>query len=181
MSFGIEGFAAVRPVRVELITAAYAVSGTIQTRFTRVADILNQLTATHVPVGGATIVEHGFEDAVATAEAIVSVDEILVMLAPDLASAPAGEMRVQKEPVRAELAIFPLSVSGMVYVPVGSRPMDGLLNVPDRFVPMTDVTIASAREPSLERSAAVVAVRRDRAHVIRFPEDASADEASPLG
>lgn len=181
MSFGIEGFAAVRPVRVELITAGYAISGTIQTRFSRVAEILNQLTATHVPVDGATMIEHGIDEAVETSEAVVSVDEILVMLAPDLSRAPAGDMRVQKQPVHAELAIPPLRLSGMVHVPEGSRPMDGLLNVPERFVPMTDVTITSAREPSLERSAPVVAVRRDRAHVIRFPGDDPADEASPFG
>lgn len=177
--FGIEGFAAVRAVRVELLTASYSISGTIHTRFSRVAEILNQLSATHLPVESATVAEHGTGKAIDEPEAIVAVDEILVLLAPDLADAPSGDMRVPKEPVAAELAIPPLLVSGTVHVPIGSRPIDGLLNVPDRFVPVTDVRISSAAHPSLDRAASVVAIRRDRAHVIRFPKRATAAELRP--
>lgn len=173
--FGLEGFAAVRPVRVELVTARYVVSGTIQTRFSRVAEILNQLTATHVPIEDAAVHEHGQGSAERSGTAVVAVDEILVMTAADLgAPVPGGEMRVPKEPVRARLAIGPLWVAGTVYVPVGSRPIDGLLNVPDRFMPMTAVTLTSAAYEDLDRSAPVAAVRRDRAHVILFEGGASA-------
>lgn len=167
--FGIDGFAEVRPVRVELFTSGYRIAGTIHTRFTRVAEILNQLSATHLPVQNATVAQLGVGEAVEEQEAIVAVDEILIMLAPDLARAPGGDMRVPKEPVHAVLAIPPLVVAGQVHVPIGSRPMDGLLNVPDRFLPMTAVSVTSEVHPSLDRTTSVIAVRRDRAHVIRFP------------
>jgi hypothetical protein len=174
-AFGFDGFAAVRPVRVELITARYVVSGTMQTRFSRVAEILNQLTTTHLPIEDAAVHEHGQQATERAGTAIVAVDEILVMTAPDLVAPPAGgDMRVPKEPLQARLAIGPVWVSGSVYVPIGSRPIDGLLNVADRFVPMTDVVLSSAAYPDLDREAPVAAVRRDGAHVILFA-DASDD------
>lgn len=176
MTFGIDGFAAVRSVRVELITAGHRVTGTIQTRFSRVADILNQLASTHLPVEDATVQEHGADGAARTAPSvIVALDEILVMVAPDLADAPSGDMRVPKEPVRAQLAMPPLWLDGTVYVPVGSRPTDGLLNVGVPFIPMTDVQITSSAYPAVDHVGPVAAVRRDRAHVIVL-EGASAGE-----
>lgn len=172
MSFGLETFSAVRPVSVELFTDRYRVAGTIATRFNRVAEILNQLTATHLPVDDATVAEHGSEEPRRPGSCIVAVDEILVMLAPDLADTPGGDMRVPKQPVHAQIALPPLWLSGTVYVPVGSRPTDGLLNVGERFVPMTEVSLASAAYPDIDRTGAVAAVRRDRAHVIVFDEAA---------
>jgi hypothetical protein len=170
VSFGLDGFSAVRPVRVELITDGYRVTGTIQTRFNRVAEILNQLTSTHLPVEEASVVEHGATAPRETGTAVLAVDEILVMLAPELADVPSGDMRVPKQPVRARLAMPPLWLDGMVHVPVGSRPIDGLLNVAERFVPMTDVRISSATYPALDHDGPVAAVRRDRAHVIVFDD-----------
>lgn len=176
MTFGLEGFGTVRPVRVELITAGYRVTGTIHSRFNRVAEILNQLSSTHLPVDDATVQEHGAASRRA-GTAIVTLEEILVMVAPDLADAPSGDMRVPKQPTRARLAIPPMWLDGTVYVPVGSLPTDGLLNVADRFVPMTDARISSSAYPNLDHDGPVVAVRRDRAHVILF-DDAPAAEAA---
>lgn len=180
MTFGLDGFSAVRPVRVELITTGYRVTGTIQTRFNRVAEILNQLTATHLPVMDATVEEHGADGPRRAATVMVTVDQILVMVAPELADAPSGDMRVPKQPLRARLAIPPLWLDGTVYVPIGSRPTDGLLNVGERFVPMTDVAISSAAYPRLNHDGPVAAVRRDRAHVFQF-EDGPAGDADETG
>jgi hypothetical protein len=179
MTFSFDGLSAVRPVRVELITAGYRVTGTIQTRFSRVAEILNQLTSTHLPVEDATVEEHGVDAPRHTGATIVAVDEILVMVAPELADAPSSDMRVPKEPVRALLAMPPLWLDGTVYVPIGSRPIDGLLNVADRFVPMTDVRISSAAHPSLDHVGPVAAIRRDRAHLVTFDGASSAEAAGP--
>jgi hypothetical protein len=118
--------------------------------------------------------EHGADAPTSRHSAMVAVEEILLFTAPDLADAPSGDMRIPKEPVRAELAIPPLLVVGSVHVPIGSRPIDGVLNVPDRFMPMTEVSIRSLAFPALDQDAPVVALRRDRAHVIMFPEDEEA-------
>lgn len=173
MTFGLEGFSAVHPVRVEIVTAGHRIDGTIQTRFSRVAEILNQLSSTHLPVDDAAVREHGDERVRRASSTIVAVDAILVLMAPDLAHAPSGDMRVPRQPVRARIGLPPLWLAGTIYVPVGSNPSDGLLNLAERFVPMTDVTVTSAAYPDLDQVGPVAAVRRDRAHVIQFEDEAS--------
>ena len=174
MTFGLEGFSAVRPIRVVLLTAGHRIDGTVHTRFSRVAEILNQLSSTHLPVEDAAVREHGYETMYRASATIVAVDQILIMLAPDLADAPSGDMRVPKQPVQARIGLPPVWLAGTLYVPVGSTPSDGLLNLADRFVPMTNVAITSAAHPSLDQDGPVAAVRRDRAQVIQF----EANEAS---
>lgn len=176
-AFGMEGFASVATVQVELYTAAYRVSGAVHTPFRRVAEILNQLPGAHLAIESATIVEHAAPEAVARASsAIVTVDEILVLIAADLVADGRAEMRIQKQAAHVRMALPPLRLDGAIHVPVGSRPVDGLLNVPDRYLPMTDVALSSAVYPSVDRHVPILAVRRDAAHVVAFLE-ADDDEA----
>jgi len=174
-SFG--GFRAVREVEVDLLTDAYRISGTVHTPFGRVADILNQLAGGHLTVEHATISE--FADPAATLAAPVAVvasGSILLLAAPGLTGEAASDMRIQKRGVRAQLAIPPIRVMGTIHVPVGSRPTDGLLNMTDRFVAMTDVTITSGPHPELDRTLSVVAVSRERAQVLLIADDEHPEE-----
>jgi hypothetical protein len=179
-TFGVAGsgggIGMARSVAVEVYTAAFRVSGTIETPFSRVTEILNQLSGGHLTITNATVHEHGASSgALAAPSALVAVDEVLVMVAADLAGG-GGEMRIEKRPVRAHLAIPPLRVTGMVHMPMGSRPVDGLLHGADLFMAMTDATISSAIHPELERSVPVLAVRRGRAHVLLVADDEHPDE-----
>lgn len=179
--FGFEGFAPVQSVVVEIYTSAYRIDGTIHTPFRRVAEILNQLPSGHVTIEDATIVEHAAAGSAARAgTAHVAVDEILVMVAPGLAGEARSEMRIQKQPATAVLSMPPLRLAGTVHVPVGSHPVDGFLNVSERFVPMTDVLLTSAAHPELGREAPILAVRRDRAQVmvVTEPRPEAEDEGS---
>lgn len=165
--FGFEGFAPVEAVEVEIYTSAYRITGSLHTPFRRVAEILNQLPSAFVTIEDASIVEHAAPDeATRSGTAHVAVDEIFVMVAPGLAGQPRAEMRIQKQRATAVLSMPPLRLAGTVHVPVGSRPIDGFLNVGERFVPMTDVQLTSAAHPTLERELPIVAVRRDRAQVL---------------
>jgi hypothetical protein len=175
--FGMDSFSNLAEVKVDVYTAAYRISGTVRTRFTRVAEILNQQSGSHLTIDHATVSEYA--DAMSTIgapSALVAVDEILVMIAPDLGGASGGDMRIPKRAVRAQLSIPPLRLTGSIHVPAGSRPVDGLLNVPDRFMPMTDATLVSGAYPELERSVAALALRRDRAHVLLVADDEHPDE-----
>jgi len=175
--FGMDGFAAVQAVEVELYTSAYRVAGTIHTPFRRVAEILNQVPSGHIAIEDATVAEYAAaapEPRVASA--LVSVDEILVMVATGLGRDSSAEMRIQKQPAWAVLAIPPLRLDGTVHVPVGSRAVDGLLNVADRFVAMTDVRLSSGAHPSLDREIPILAVRRDRAQVMVVTDGAPTRE-----
>jgi hypothetical protein len=163
-------------VSVDVYTAAYRISGTIQTRFNRITEILNQLIGAYFEVTHATIREYADPSAtLAAPSALVLVDEILVMVAAGLSGA-SGEMRVPKRPVRAQLAIPPLRITGSVHIPMGSRPVDGLLLGADQFIAVTDATIASGSYPELERTVPVLAVRRRRAHVLLVADDENPDE-----
>jgi hypothetical protein len=142
-----------------------------------VAEILNLLPSGHVTIEAASIVEHAApESSMRAGTAHVAVDEILVMMAPELAGPPRAEMRIQKAPATAVLSMPPLRLSGTVHVPLGSRPIDGFLNVAERFVPMTDARLTSAAHPDLDREVPILAVRRDRAQVMVIT-DAAAEEA----
>jgi hypothetical protein len=176
-AFGMDPFGAASPVEVDVYTAAYRVTGTVQTRFTRVAEILNQLSGSHLPIEHATISEYADPTGTISApSAMVAVDQILVMIAPSLSGAAQAEMRIQKRAVMAQLALPPLRVTGRIHVTVGGRPIDGLLNVPDRFIAMTDATLASGAHPDLDRSAGALALRRDRAHVLLVADDEHPDQ-----
>jgi len=176
-AFGIDGFGTVSAVSVDVYTSAYRVSGTIQTRFTRVAEILNQLSSAYLAVEHASTTEHAIPGRVVAAPSVlVSVDEILVMVATELGGDARGEMRIPKRAAKAQMSLPPLHVAGAVHIAIGSRPIDGLLNVPDRFLPMTDVTLSSVAHPELDRSATAVALRRDRAHLLLVADDERPDE-----
>ena len=163
-------------VSVDVYTAAYRISGTIETRFSRITEILNQLTGAHLDLARATISEYADPSAtIAAPSALVLVDEILVMVAGELTGA-SGEMRVPKRPVKAQLAIPPLRITGTVHIPMGSRPVDGLLLGADQFMAVTDATITSGSHPELERTVPVLAARRRRAHVLLVADDENPDE-----
>ena len=174
---GFSPFGTIRRVDVDVLTDAYRISGTVETRFGRVTDILNQLPGSHLLVTNATVSEHADPTATVGAPSLlVAASSILVLAAPDLSGEVGGEMRIEKRPVKVQLGIPPLRVTGTMHVPPGSVPSDGLLNMTDRFLTMTDATIASGAYPQLARSVAAVAVCRDRAQVLLVADDERPDE-----
>ncbi len=171
------GMREAREIQVDLLTDSYRVSGSVMTRFDRVTDILNQLAGSHLTVGQATISEHADPTATQSAPTVsIDVAAILVLAAPGLAGQANAEMRVPKRPVRAQLALPPLRCTGTIHVAQGSRPVDGLLNLTDQFLAMTDVTIESGAHPELARSADVVAIARGRAQLMLVVDDERPDE-----
>jgi hypothetical protein len=174
-SFG--GLSASSEVGVDLITDAYRISGVVQTRFGRVTDIVNQLLGQHLTVERATISEHADPGgALSAPSALVDASSILLLAAPGLTGATSSEMRIPKRAVKALLALPPIRIMGTIHVPIGSRPLDGLLNVTDRFLAMTEVTIASGRYPELARTVDAAAVCRARAQILLVTDDERPDE-----
>jgi hypothetical protein len=170
------GIGSARAVAVDVYTDAYRISGIVETRFSRVTEILNQLSGAHITVVDATVSEHADPTATAMApRVLVSVDAILLMVAGDLGGSSA-EMRIPKRPVLTQLSMPPFRITGRVHVSTGSESTDGIVMGTDRFIAMTDATIASGVHPDLGRTAGVLAVRRDRAHVILVADDERPDE-----
>jgi len=171
------GLDSASPVAVDLLTDAYRITGNVQTRFGRVTDILNQQSSTHLTVTQATISEHADPTATLSAPStLVAIASILLLVAPELTGEASSEMRIQKRPVRVQLALPPVRVTGTIHVPPGSRPTDGLLNMADRYIAVTDATISSGAHPELERTVVAVAVCRELAQVILVTDDEAPDE-----
>ena len=168
----------IQSVAIDIYTDAYRVSGKTATRFNRVADIVNQATATHLVVEEATISEYADPAATISAmQVLVNLDEALLVIAGEAADGGSrADMRIPKRAVRAQIVIAPFRITGSVHVPQGSRPADGLLNASDRFLPMTEVTIACGPHPELGRTAAAVAFQRVRAHLILVTDDERPDQ-----
>lgn len=168
---------AVRSVPIDVYTASYRVSGQMATRFSRVADILNQQTSSHLVIEQATISEYADPTATLGAlQVLVTLDEVLFVMAG--ATDPGGrpDMRIPKRAIRAQLALPPFRLTGMVHVPHGSRPMDGILNASDRFMAMTEVTVVCGAHPELGRTAEAVALQRRLAQLILVTDDERPDE-----
>jgi hypothetical protein len=167
-----------RSVAVDVYTAAYRVSGQLATRFTRVADIVNLHTGSHLAIEQATVSEYADPTAtIGALQVLVTLDEALfVVVAETEGAAARPEMRIPKRAVRAQFALPPFRLTGLVHVPQGSRPVDGILNVSDRFIAMTEVTIVSGAHPELGRTAPAIAMQRRPAHLILMTDDERPDE-----
>lgn len=164
-------------VAIDVYTDSARVSGVTRTRFQRVGDIVNQLPTQHLTMENATITEHG-ESAAPTsaAQVLVDVGRILFVVTTGEPVAGRAEMRIAKRAAQVELVLPPFRVSGSVHIPPGSRPTDGLLNAADRFLVMTDASIASARHPALAASVPALAVQRAMAQLIVVGDDEQPDE-----
>ncbi len=159
-------------VEIDCYTSAYRVSGRTATRFSRVSDIVNQLSSTHLVVTQATMSEYGAPSStLGAAQVLVALDEVLFIVSHAVDAASRPEMRIPKRAVMAQLALPPFRLTGSVHVPQGSRPGDGLLNVGDRFVSMTDVRITCAVYDGLDRHVDALAVQRRMAHAFLVADD----------
>lgn len=170
--------ATVRQAQVDVYTAAFRVTGVTATRHERVGDIVNQVTGTHLIVEQATLSE--FADPSATLGAhqvLINLDEILFVIAAEAEKRDApSDLRIPKRAVRAQIGLPPFRLTGAVHVPQGSRPVDGLLNAGERFLPMTEVTVGCGAYPELSRTVAALALQRRLAHLILVQDDERPDE-----
>lgn len=164
-------------VDVDCYTAAYRVSGRIATRFERVADIVNLAPASHLVIEQATVSEYAAPAAtLSVPQVLLALDELCFMVVDASRPDARPEMRIPKRAVQAQLAIPPFRLTGAVHVSVGSRPLDGLLNVTDRFLPMTDVAVTSGVHDGLDRVVEALAVQRRLAHLMLVADDERPDE-----
>jgi hypothetical protein len=159
-------------LEIECYTSAYRVSGSMATRFTRVADILNQVNSTHLVIQRATISEHAAPTSTISAgQVLVAVDDILFAVSPGTEATSLPEMRIEKRPVRAQLAMPPFRVTGQVYVTRGTRPTDSVVNASERFMAMTEVDVTCTTLEGLDRRLPALAIQRRLAQLFLVIDD----------
>jgi hypothetical protein len=164
-------------VQVELYTAGFRVSGKMATRFRRVADILNLTSSTHLIVEDAAVADYADPANIRSGgQVMVPIDAVLFGISTGVDDRGAEELRIPKRPVQTQIAVRPFWLAGMVHVPQGSRPMDGLLNASDRFLALTDVSVTCAEYSLFNFTAPVLAVQRSLAEVLLSTDDEAPDE-----
>jgi len=166
-------------VDVEVYTSDYRIRGLMQTRFQRAAEIMNLVAAPHVIIDRATVMAYAEADGAFEADQLaVSYEAILLaVVAGTEAPPPSAEgMVIPKRKVPAEIAIPPFRVNGTIHITQGSRPIDSLLNASERFLAVTDASIASPAFPGLNRQATVVAVNRAASQLLVVGDDEDADQ-----
>ncbi len=162
-------------VQVELYTVGFRVSGTMSTRFRKATDILNLSGSDHLAVGQATVTEYADPTAARGGQQVrVAISEILFGISSG-APEDDNEFQVQKRPVKMQVGMAPFWLTGMFHVPEASQAMEGLMNVSDRFVPLTDVAVSCAPYPAVDGTADVVAVHRALAQVFLVADDREND------
>ena len=103
MSFGVDYLGAAAAVNVDVYTRDFRISGTVQTRFTRVAEILNQMTHAYLSVDHATISEHADPTATRGApQAWVAADENSEQLLADVLDQRTAESWLHREEEEGE-------------------------------------------------------------------------------
>ena len=167
----------VMQVQVELYTSGFRVSGRMATRFRRVADILNLTSSSHLIVEEALVVDYADPASTRTAgQVMVPVEAVMFGSSSGVDDSGADEMRIPKRPVQTQIAVRPFWLTGMIHIPQGSRPMDGLLNASDRFLALTDVAVTCAEYPQFNRQSPVLAVQRSLAEVLLSTDDEAPEE-----
>lgn len=163
-----------RPVAVEVTTSAYRVSGTVRTRFDRVASILNNLDLSHLTVELATVTElYDVQQSRRVESVLISLDEILFLMADLPEERQTDAIIVPKRPVGAQIGIPPFELKGTLFVPESvATPGTALTMTPDAFVPMVDVDVTSWVRPELNGAYLVVAFQRKLVHVMSFEDSA---------
>lgn len=164
-------------VQVELYTSGFRIAGRMATRFRRVADVLNLSSSTHLVVEDATVTDYADPAQARTGQQVmVPVEAVLFGISTGIDDSSADELVIPKRPVQTQIAVRPFWLTGMVHVPQGSRPMDGLLNASDRFQALTDVSVTCAEYPEFNRQAPVLAVQRSLAEILMASDDEAPSE-----
>ena len=162
-----QGFGGVaHAASITLVTDAFIVRGTIQTRHRRITDMLNVSEHEFLVLEDATFDEFGSTGVAIRADfAQVNLGAVLFGVADEQVEAPP-ELRVSKVPERALISIPPFTITGHIHL-MGGRDMSQALDeLTGRFLPVTDALYWSERVGEARTTALVVAVNHNRAQIL---------------
>lgn len=155
-----------RAASITLVTDAFIVRGTIQTRHRRITDMLNTAEHEFLVLERATFDEFGSTGvAMQTDFAQVNLGAVLFGVA-DEAVEVTPELRVPKVSERALISVPPFTVTGQIHLMPGRDLHEALGELMGRFIPVTDAVYWSDRVGEARTSALVVAVNHNRAQIL---------------
>ena len=154
------------PTAVTLVTDAFVVRGTIETRHRRITDMLNAAEQEFLVLTDATFDEFGSTGQAIQADyAQVNLGAVLFGVA-DHAVETTPELRVPKVSERALISVPPFTVTGHIHLTPERGLHEALEDLTGRFVPVTEATYWSDRVGEARRTALIVAVNHARAQFL---------------
>ena len=130
---------------ITLVTDAFVVRGTIETRHRRITDMLNSAEHDFLVLADATFDEFGSTGAAIQADyAQVNLGAVLFGVADEPVEA-TPELRVPKVSERALISVPPFTVTGHIHLMPERDLHEALEELMGRFVPVTEATYWSDR------------------------------------
>ncbi|MEX1169310.1 MAG: hypothetical protein WEE50_04120 [Chloroflexota bacterium] len=164
MFAGIGGEA--RATSITLVTDAFVVRGTIQTRHRRITDMLNTAEQDFLVLEEATFDEFGSTGVVMQTDfAQVNLGAVLFGVADDPVDV-TPELRVPKVTERALISVPPFTITGQIHLMPGRDLHQALGELMGRFIPVTDAVYWSDRVGEARQTALIVAVNHNRAQIL---------------
>jgi hypothetical protein len=155
-----------RAASITLVTDAFIVRGTIQTRHRRITDILNTAEHDFVVLEQATFDEFGATGvAMQTDYAQVNLGAVLFGVADEPVDA-TPELRIPKVSERALITVPPFTVTGHIHLMPGRDLHQALGELMGRFIPVTEAMYWSDRVGEARTTALIVAVNHSRAQIL---------------
>lgn len=156
----------VRSASITLVTDAFIVRGTIQTRHRRITDMLNTAEHDFLVLEQATFDEYGSTGiAIQTDFAQVNLGAVLFGVADDPVDV-TPELRVPKVPERALISIPPFTITGHIHLMPERALREALDELMGRFIPVTEAVYWSDRVGEARATALIVAVNHTRAQIL---------------
>lgn len=155
-----------RGASITLVTDAFVVRGTIQTRHRRITDMLNTAEHDFLVLEQATFDEFGSTGvAIQTDFAQVNLGAVLFGVADEPVEV-TPELRVPKVSERALISVPPFTITGHIHLMPERDLREALDELMGRFIPVTDAVYWSDRVGEGRTSALVVAVNHNRAQIL---------------
>jgi hypothetical protein len=156
----------VHPASITLVTDAYVVRGTIQTRHRRITDMLNTAEHDFLVLEAATFDEFGSTGVVMQTDfAQVNLGAVLFGVADEPVDA-TPELRVPKVTERALITVPPFTITGHIHLMPERGLHEALGELMGRFIPVTDALYWSDRVGESRTAALIVAVNHNRAQIL---------------
>jgi hypothetical protein len=155
-----------RTTAITLVTDAFVVRGTIQTRHRRITDMLNSAEHDFLVLTDATFDEFGSSGVAIQADfAQVNLGAVLFGVADEPVE-PTPELRVAKVSERALISIPPFTVTGHIHLMPERDLHEALRDLMGRFLPVTEATYWSDRVGEARTTALIVAINHTRAQIL---------------
>ena len=152
--------------QLTVFTDAYVIRGTVTTRQRRVTDVLNNADHEFLVLTDVVLDEHGGRGGAERADfAQVNLASVLFAIS-DAPVEAFPEMRTPKIPEEALISIPPFKIVGRIHLTPETTLRDALLELTNRFVPVTDATYWSDIVAEARTSAQLVAFNRSRAQIL---------------